>query len=149
MRLKGNLLAWLVVCIGLLGKGISDASLIETKWVPLEDEYQTPALHTVYVDPNSMTRNGNVVVVQQLTDYRWMQGNAGFGRFGRGPHRFFSTVTRKEFHCADKQLRLLAFTEFPHHMGAGQPQDGYVDQSRWFPIEPASLNEGLWRIACK
>lgn len=148
MRLKGNLLAWLVVCTWLLYAGISDAS-IEAQWVPLDDEYQTPALHTVYVDTNSMNRNGHVVVVQQLTDYRWMQGNAGFGRFGPGPHRFFSTVTRKEFHCADKRMRLLAFTEFSHRMGAGQSQNGYVDQSRWLPLEPASLNEGLWKVACR
>ena len=148
MRLKGNLLAWLVVCTWLLCAGISDAS-IEAQWVPLDNEYRAPTLHTVYVDTNSIIRNGHVVVVQQLMDYRWMQGNAGFGRFGAGPHRFFSTVTRKEFDCTEKRMRLLAFTEFSHHMGAGQPQDGYVDQSRWLPIEPASLNEGLWKIACR
>lgn len=95
-----------------------------------------------------MSLSGSVVVLRQLTDHLWMQGNAGFGRFGHGPHRFFSTVTRKEFHCPDKRVRLLAFTEFSHHMGTGRPAEGSVDQSQWLRIEPGSINEGLWKIAC-
>ena len=147
MRLKGRLLRGVVVGIWFICDGVSFAS-VETRWVPIEDAYQTPSLYTVYVDPDSISREGNVVELRQLTDYLWMQGNAGFGRLGPGPHRFFSTVTRKEFHCADKRVRLLAFTEFSHHMGTGRPADGYVDQGQWLQIEPASLNEGLWKIAC-
>lgn len=147
MRLKGRLITGVVVGIWFICDGVSFSS-VETRWVPIEEAYQTPSLHTVYVDPDSISRDGNVVVLRQLTDYLWMQGNAGFGRFGPGPHRFFSTVTRKEFHCADKRVRLLAFTEFSHHMGTGRPADGYVDQSQWLPIEPTSINEGLWKIAC-
>lgn len=118
------------------------------RWVPIADEYQTPDLRTVYVDSDAITREGDLVVVRQLVDYRLLQGNAGFGRFGQGPHRFFSTVTKKEVHCTEKQLRLLAFTEFSHHMGTGQPANGYVDSSHWLAIEPASINEGLWKVAC-
>lgn len=147
MRLKGRLLTGVIVAICWTWDGASFAS-VETRWVPIDDEYQAPSLHRVYVDPDSIRREGNVAGLRQLTDYVWMQGNAGFGRFLPGPHRFFSTVTRKEFHCADKRVRLLAFTEFSQHMGAGRPADGYVDQSQWLPIEPASLNEALWKIAC-
>ena len=147
MRLKGRLLTGMLVGIWLTCDGVSVAS-VETRWVPIGDEYQTPSLHTVYVDSDSISRDGDVVVLRQLTDYLWMQGNAGFGRFGLGPHRFFSTVTRKEIHCADQRVRLLAFTEFSHHMGTGRPADGYVDQSQWLRIEPAGINEGLWKIAC-
>jgi hypothetical protein len=148
MRLKGRLLAGVLAGIWLTEDGVSFASG-ETRWIPIDDEYQTPSLHRVYVDPDSIRREGNVAVLRQLTDYVWMQGNAGFGRFLPGPHRFLSTVTRKEFDCVDKRVRLLAFTEFSQHMGTGRPADGYVDQSQWLRIEPASMNEGLWKIACK
>jgi len=30
----------------------------------------------------------------------------------------------------------------------GRLAEGTVDQSQWLPIEPASINEGLWKIAC-
>lgn len=147
MRLKGRFLAGLVVSLCCTGGAVNVVSG-QTRWVPIGEAYQTHELHSVYVDADSIMREGNVVVVRQLTDYRMMQGNTGFGRFGPGPHRFFSTVTRKEFHCAEKRVRLLAFTEFSHQMGTGQSADGYVDQSQWLPIEPATLNEGLWKVAC-
>lgn len=51
-------------------------------------------------------------------------------------------------HCADKCVHLLAFTELSHHMGTGRATDGYVDQKQWLSIEPASIHEGLWKIAC-
>ncbi|MBH0203721.1 MAG: hypothetical protein HP496_15810 [Nitrospira sp.] len=145
--MKGRLLTGVVLGVWFISDGVSVAS-VETRWVPMEDTYQTPSLYTVYVDPDFISLDGSAVVLRQLTDYLLMQGNAGFGRFGPGPHRFFSTVTRKEFHCLDKRVRLLAFTEFSHHMGTGRPAEGSVDQSQWLRIEPASINEGLWKIAC-
>ena len=147
MRLKDRLLTGVVVGIWFTCDGVSLAS-DETRWVPIEDAYQTPSLYTVYVDPDSISLGGSVVVLRQLTDYLWMQGNAWFGGFGPGSHRLFSTVTGKELDCANKRARLLAFTEFSHHMGTGRPAEGSVDQSQWLPIEPASINEGLWKIVC-
>lgn len=147
MHLKGSLLASVLISLWCAGDGALFAA-DETGWVPLNEAYQTPHLHTVYVDADSIARESDIVIVRQLIDYRAMQGNVGFGRFGLGPHRFFSTITKKELHCVDKRVRLLAFTEFSHHMGTGQPADGYVDPSQWLPVEPASLNEGLWKVAC-
>ena len=147
MRLKGRLLTGVVVCIWFICNGVSAGS-VETRWVPMEDAYQIPSLYTVYVDPDFIGLGGSVVVLRQVTDYQWMQGNAGFGQFGPGPHRFFSTVTRKELDCTNKRARLLAFTEFSHHMGTGRSAEGSVDQSQWLRIEPASINEGLWKAAC-
>jgi len=51
----------------------------------------------VYVDPDTIRREGNLVTVWQLIDFKWMQGNAGLGRLGFGPHRFLSTKTHKQF----------------------------------------------------
>jgi hypothetical protein len=65
-----------------------------------------------------------------------MQGTPGFDDSDPGLIGFLSTVTRKECHCADKHARLLAFTEFSHHMGTGRPADGYVDPDQWLRIEP-------------
>ena len=147
MRLKGRVLVGVAVGLWSTCDGVSFVSG-ETRWVPFDDEYQTPSLHTVYVDPDSVRREGNLVALWQLTDYKLMQGNAGFGRFLPGLHRFLSTVTQKQFDCEGRRARLLAFTEFSHHMGTGRSADGSVDQSQWLSVEPASVNEGLWKIAC-
>ena len=118
------------------------------EWVAVEKNYLVPGLRTVYIDPATIRREGNLVTLWQLIDFKWMQGNQGIGRLGFGPHRFFSTKTHKQFDCAEKRLRLLAFTEFSRHMGTGIAANGYVDKDNWLPVEPESINQALWEVAC-
>jgi hypothetical protein len=33
-------------------------------------------------------------------------------------------------------------------MGTGIPADGYVDTGNWIPVEPESINQALWEVAC-
>ena len=81
-----------------------------------EKHYLLPELQTLYVDPDTFRREGNLVTLWQLIDYKWMQGGS------RSPNRFLSTKTHKQFDCTNKRLRLLAFTEFSRHMGTGIPR---------------------------
>ncbi len=112
------------------------------EWVAVEKDYLSPGLQTVYVDPDTIRRDGNLVTMWQLIDFKWMQGNP------RGPTRFVSSEAHKQFDCAEQRLRLLAFTEFSRHMGTGIPADGYVDTGNWLPVEPESINQALWEVAC-
>ncbi len=112
------------------------------EWVAVEKDYLLPGIQTVYVDPASIRKEASLVTMWQLTDYQWMQGNP------RGPTRFMSTKTHKQFDCAQRRLRLLAFTEFSHGMGIGIPTGGYVDKDNWLPVEPESINQALWEVVC-
>ena len=112
------------------------------EWQAVEKDYLLPGLQTVYVDPESIRREGNLVTMWQLIDFTWMQGNP------RGPTRFFSTKTHKQFDCAEKRLRLLAYTEFSHHMGTGIATNGYVNKDNWLPVEAASISHALWEVVC-
>ena len=115
------------------------------EWVAVEE---TPGLRTVYVDPDTIRREGNLVTLWLLMDFKWMQGNVGMGRFGLDPSRFLSTKTQMQFDCAEKRLRLLAYSEFLRHMGTGRRNDGYVDTGNWVPVKPDSMNQALWEVAC-
>ena len=95
----------------------------------------------MYIDSATIRREENLVTMVILIDWKWMQGN-------RSPSRFLSTKTHKQFDCAEKRLRLLAFTEFSRHMGTGRPAGGYVDIDTWLPVEPESLNQALWEVGC-
>ena len=121
---------------------------VYAEWVAVEKPYLSPGFRTLYVDPSSIHRQGNLVTLWQLIDFTWMQGNAGMGPLGFGPHRFLSTKTQKQFDCRGKRVRLLAFTEFSRHMGTGMPSNGYVDPDNWIPVEPDSINEALWEVSC-
>ena len=118
------------------------------EWVAVEKDYLSPGRQTVYVEPDTIRREGNLVTLWQLIDFKWMQGNQGMGRLGFGPERFFSTKTHKQFDCEEKRLRLLAFTEFSQHMGTGISANGYVDKDHWLPVEPESINQALLEMAC-
>jgi hypothetical protein len=112
------------------------------EWVAVEKDYLSPGLQTVYIDPDSIRREGNMLTMWQLIDFKWGQGN------GRGAHRFSSTKTQKQFDCPQKRLRLLAFTEFSRHMGTGIAANGYVDKDNWLPVEPESISQALWEVVC-
>lgn len=113
-----------------------------SEWVAVEKDYVLPGFQALYVEPETIRREGNLVTVWQLLDFRWMQGSA------RGPTRFSSTKTHKQFDCTEKRLRLLAFTEFSHQMGNGRSTDGYVDKEKWLPVEQDSINYALWELVC-
>jgi hypothetical protein len=132
-------------CIAFLGFG---GEPVHAGWVAVEKDYLDPGIQTLYVDPDSIRREGNLVTVRQLTDYKSMQGNVGFGSFMMGSHRFFSTQTLKQIDCERSRVRLLSFTEFSHHMGTGTAAEGYVDKDSWLPIERESINHALRELAC-
>ena len=128
---------WLLITLLLLSSRPAYA-----EWMRVEKDYLMRGLQIVYVDPNTIHREGNLVTMRQLIDFKWMQGSA------RGPTRFMPTETHKQFDCAEQRLRLLAFTEFSHRMGTGIQADGLVDKDNWLSIEPESINQALWEVAC-
>ncbi len=135
--------SWLLIFLLLMNPVPASA-----EWVAVERDYLSPGRQTVYVDSDTIRREGSLVTVSQLIDFKWMQGNQGLGPLGFGPHRYFSTQTLKQFDCATQRVRLLAFTEFSEHMGAGTPARGYVDSENWLSVEPESINQALWEVVC-
>jgi hypothetical protein len=117
-------------------------------WVAVDRDYLDSGLRAIYIDPHVMIKEGSVVTVRQLTDYKVMQGSVGFGPFMMSPHRFFSSETFRQIDCSQKLVRFLSYTEYTGHMGTGQASRGYVDVNRWLPIEPETINHALWEVVC-
>lgn len=111
------------------------------EWVAIENHYLLPGPQTLYVDPDSIRREGNLVTMWQLIDYKTMQG-------GRSPTRFSSTKIYKQFDCAEAHTRLLRVTDFWGNMGTGEPAEAYVEKGNWMPVEPESMNQALWEVVC-
>lgn len=117
-------------------------------WIAINSAYQSPSREMVYYDPKTIRRDGDLVTLWQLIDYKMMQGNAPFGKFMMSPHRFFSTKTHKEFDCRHHRVRLLASSEFSQHMGTGTHNAVLVEQGDGQPVKPGSINQVLWEMAC-
>jgi hypothetical protein len=119
---------------------LSDGSAY-AEWVIVEKHNQSTGTMTVYVDPDTIHRNGNLVTMWQLIDFKIMQG-------GRSPTRFSSTKIHKQFDCLEDRLRLLALTDFWGNMGTGDSSDAYIDGSHWVSVEPGSIDQALLELAC-
>lgn len=100
---------WLLITLLMLSSGPAYAG-----WIAVEKNNQLAGIMTVYVDPGTIHRKGNLVTMWQLIDFKIMQG-------GRSPSRFSSTKIHKQFDCAEERLRLLALTDFWGNMGTGEP----------------------------
>ena len=102
----------------------------------------------VYYESKTIRRDGDRVTLWQLTDYKWMQGNAPFEAFMMGPHRFLSTKTQKEFDCARNSVRLLASSNFLGRLGTGIQNAVAVGKATDSPgtrqHQPGVMGSGLW-----
>lgn len=128
----------LVLSTLILAQGTTQA-----EWVALDPHDQSHPLQTAYIDPSASHREGDVVTIAALIDWKEMQG-------GRTPTRFYSTKITKQFHCGKKQVRTLASTDFYGHMGTGEIIGGgpYAGVDHWVNIEAETINHGLWEAAC-
>jgi hypothetical protein len=116
---------------------------VQAEWIALEARYQLHPLQTAYVDPGTIHREGDLVTLAALIDWKAMQG-------GRSPTRFYSTKLSKQFDCKEKLVRILAATDFYDHMGRAEVIGGgsNAGNGRWIVVEPETLNQGLWNTAC-
>jgi surface-adhesin protein E len=127
---------WLQTALLMLSSGPAYA-----KWVAVEKNNQLAGSMTVYVDPDTIDRKGNLVMIWQLIDFKTMQG-------GRSPSRFSSMKMLKQFDCVEARVRLLRVTVFWGNMGTGDPTEAYVEKGNWVLVEPDSVDQALWEVAC-
>jgi hypothetical protein len=109
------------------------------EWV-LFSETQTGL--TVYVDPDTIRREGDLVKMWQLLDYKTIQTVAG--------DSFLSSKTQSEYDCAGERMRVLEFMNFSGNMGSGSDNVVSIvaDEKTWIPIVPESPGKRLWKVAC-
>lgn len=93
-----------------------------------------------YVDLASIRKKGNLVKIWVLTDYNTTQ------HIER--RAFLSGTSQLEYDCKKKQSRTLAITTFSGNIGKGQVVDSIDANKVWHPVQPESIGETGWKIAC-
>lgn len=118
-------------------------TLVFASWETVTRDYFSSGLQTVFVDKSSLKRDGNLATISLLVDYKWMQGNYV------GTPRFLSTTALKQFDCGAQRVRPLSFTDYYGHMATGTAMMAHIEYDKWQRIEPQTLNQALWEIACR
>jgi hypothetical protein len=126
-----SLITIVLVCVGPL----------YAEWVDVGGKVEKGlTVYTVYVDTDSIRRNGSIVTLWALFDYMTIQSIVG------GP--WLSSKTRREYDCVEERVRLLGYMTFTGNMGSGEPVYSNSDQSSWEPMARDSIDRKLWEIAC-
>ncbi len=97
---------------------------------------------TLYSDPTTINKSGNIVKMLRLTDFKTVQ-------ISDGKH-YLSTQRQDEYDCVKEQRRIIFVNAYTENMGEGYVVMRVVNKSgSWKPILPGSQGEAVWDFACK
>jgi hypothetical protein len=111
-------------------------------WVSVHDKVKEGlTVYTVYVDPDTIRRNGDVVKLWALIDFKTLQTDP--------MSSYLSVKSQREIHCTEERIRLLMMTAFSGNMGSGTVVYRYSDfNDQGIPIERSSVAQSLWKVVC-
>ncbi len=95
---------------------------------------------TLYIDPVTIQREGNLAKMWHLTDYRKPTRDIS--------EPYLSAKDQHEYDCKQAKSRRRAASQHSENMGGGKVvySDSYV--TRWKPVPSGSGVEILWKLAC-
>jgi hypothetical protein len=125
--------SWILITFLTLSSGAAYAEWVLTSG---DDE----AGLAVYVDPDSIRRNGNLAKMWQLYDYKTVQTVAG--------DSLLSIKRFNEYDCTEERTRMLGYTWFLGNMGTGKVVYSTTEKLQWESVAPRSINHTLWKVAC-
>ena len=96
---------------------------------------------TVYADPTTISRSGNMAKMWDLLDY----GAALLTADGKP---YLSTRTQYEYDCEEEKSRLLEVSAHSGNMASGETVHRDANPHGWRPNVPDSGTARLWKLAC-
>lgn len=95
---------------------------------------------TIYVDPATIQRAGNMAKMWHLTDFKTENKDMG--------EAYLSTKDQNEYDCKEAKLRRRASSQHSKNMGSGKVVYSDTYTTRWKPVPPDSGTEIMWKFAC-
>ena len=95
---------------------------------------------TVYADPTSMRREGDLVKMWVLFDFKAVRTKDGVS--------YSSAKAHMEYDCAKPRYEGHTVIYLSGNMGSGNILDRSSAKSMWIRISPGSLDHDLWKLAC-
>jgi hypothetical protein len=109
------------------------------EWVEIASS-ETLGGYTIYVDPDTIRRKGNLVTIWTLSDYKVVQGQMGSS--------WISIKVLDEYDCTEEKFRILASSAYAEPMGTGELVYYDSDPGKWTPVVPDSVGQAMWKAAC-
>ena len=123
----------LITILVLLCSGPANA-----EWVEVTGNEQVDA--TVYANPDTIRRKEEIVEMWVLFDFKTIRTVED--------HSYLSILSQEEYDCDGERNRTLTFAEFSGNRGDGKVVFSNSDEEKWEPVEPGSIAQALWKLAC-
>jgi hypothetical protein len=95
---------------------------------------------TVYADPDTLRRKGDLVKMWYLHDFKTTQTVL--------KKSYLSSRSQDEYDCTGDRHRALASTSFSGNMGSGKVRSSYSIKGKWEPVPPGTITQTLRTVAC-
>ena len=135
MRYLGIHMTRLFLILFLL---VSSSGIAYSDWGEVDKNEE--AGMTIYMDPDTYRRKGNLVEVWLLYDFKTPQTFRD--------NTFLSFKSQTEYDCAEERVRHLVTTYFSGNMGNHKVVYNDPDEGKWGPVPPNSVGQTLWTYAC-
>ncbi len=129
---------WPVGCVSLfIALQLLSSRVAYAEWVEvgITDEA------TVYADPATIQRKGDVATMWHLHDFKTTQTVL--------KKSSLSSRSQDEYDCTANRHRALASTSFSGSMGSGTIRSSYSIKGKWEPVPPGTTTQSLWNVACE
>ena len=112
----------------------------DAEWRPISNAKGAGGF-TLYVDPTTLLREGDLVKMLVLYDFRFVQAIQG--------RSYLSATWQQQFDCAEHRSRLLSYKYHSDNLGNGKVMfAGDGEGNKWSPVAPESAAAILWNIVC-
>lgn len=122
------------VILMILLTAVSNSAMAE--WKDVGSNKNT----TIYVDPITVQRAGNMATMWHLTDFRIPQKDMG--------EEYMSAKDQNEYDCKAAKSRRRAYSQHSKNMGNGKVVYSDTFTTKWKPVPPDSGIEILLKFAC-
>lgn len=95
---------------------------------------------TVYADPTTIVREGDLVKMWVLFDFKTARTKEGVS--------YSSAKAHMEYDCAGQRYEGLTVMYYSGNMGNGNVLDRSSGKGNWLRISSGSLDQSLWKLAC-
>lgn len=133
VHVKGSVMrnAILIILLAVVSSGAAAA------WVAVDRN----EIYTAYVDPATIRRNGNMVKMWDLFDFKRP-------RSGDGVKPHMSQRGQSEYDCQEERFRVLTFSMHSGNMAGGELLSDESRPSPWDSVPPSTPIATLWKFAC-
>jgi len=119
---------------------VSSSAMAE--WVEVGESEDAEVGVTLYANPTTIRKSGNMVKMWRLTDFKTAEDAAG--------KQYMSTKRHDEYDCKEERLRIISIVTYSKNMGKGKVVlTTDIKLYDWFSVTPDSLDEIIWKYACR